>query len=118
MLAILALLPDLLLADLGVPPGPFRREDAIRTLAEANAVVLVASARCQTRSAAPRSADASGARADRRRLAGDPGADLEIGRGHERNAHRIGAPAWCDEASAHFGPDGTTMKGLRSTPQA
>ncbi len=121
MLLSLALLPAILFAEIAVPVAPHSRADAIRTLAEAHAVVLVAIKRCDDLSASEEidrlqaalglsDADTADAYSLLVRFAAEMNDD----------ANKIGLKAWCDTTYGHFGPDGTMMKGLlkRCDPKA
>ena len=113
VLLSLALLPTILFAEIALPAGPHPRADAIRTLAEAHAVVLVATKRCDDLSASEdinrlpaalglSDADTADAYSLLVRLAAEMNA----------TANTVGLEAWCDTTYGRFGPDGTMMKGL------
>ncbi len=113
MILSLALLPALLFAEITVPPGPHPSTDAIRALAEAHAVMLVATKRCDDLFASEEidhlQAALSLSDADRA-----DAYSLLVRRVAEMNAdaNKLGLKAWCDATYAHFGPGGTMMKGL------
>lgn len=113
VLASLAFLPGLALADMTVPPGPFPHADAVRTVAETFAVALVASARCHDLFVSAEIDELQ----IRLGLTDRDSAEILDLQGKLMKdmvdvADKVGASAWCDEVYGRFGPSGSMMKGL------
>ena len=109
----LALLTSLLLADVTVPTGPHSRPDAIRTLAEAHAVVLVATKRCDDLFANEEINQLQGALGLSDADSADAFSQLvTLAAGMNATANKVGLKTWCDDTYGRFGADGTMMKRL------